>query len=118
MSIHSVKQYQAEVENIIHFGGAKNEGAISFAFQKLLNEYSKPKGLIVISQITIKGTKGNNIRPDGILKDSLRQDWGYWESKDEADDINEEIDKKFKAGYPKENILFEDNLIIKILICL
>ncbi|MBK8142839.1 MAG: hypothetical protein IPK57_18955 [Chitinophagaceae bacterium] len=31
------------------------------------------------------------------------------ESKDEADDINEEINKKFAKGYPNDNILFEDS---------
>ncbi len=109
MSIHSVKQYQSEVEKIIDFGGSKNETAIRSAFYNLLNEYARQKGLILIPEITIKTSKGKNVTPDGTLKDSLRLDWGYWESKDEADNIDEEIDKKFKKGYPKDNILFEDS---------
>jgi predicted helicase len=111
MSIHSVKQYQSEVEKIIDFGGSKNETAIRSAFYNLLNEYAKQKGLMIITEIPVKGSKGKNVIPDGTLKDSLRLDWGYWESKDEADDIDEEIDKKFVKGYPKENILFEDSNI-------
>jgi hypothetical protein len=39
----------------------------------------------------------------------LRLDHGYWESKDESDDINEEIRNKFPKGYPRDNILFEDS---------
>ena len=109
MSIYSVKLYQLEVEKIIHYGGTKKETAIRTAFQALLNEYAKQKGLMLITEISIKGSKGKIVTPDGTLKDSLRQDWGYWESKDEADDIDEEIDKKFKKGYPKANILFEDS---------
>jgi len=109
MSIHSVKQYQSEIEKVIHFGGTKKETAIRNAFYVLLNEYAKQEGLMLIPEISIKGTKGKIVIPDGTIKDSLRQDWGYWESKDEADDIDEEIDKKFKKGYPKENILFEDS---------
>lgn len=109
MSIHSVKQYQSEVEKIIHFGGTKKETAIRNAFYVLLNEYAKQKGLMLIPEIAIKGSKGKVVIPDGTLKDSLRQDWGYWESKDEADNIDEEIEKKFKKGYPGENILFEDS---------
>ncbi len=109
MSIHSVKQYQAEVEKIMHYGGTKKETAIRTAFQNLLNEYAKQKGLLLIPEITIRTAKGKNVTPDGTLKDSLRQDWGYWESKDEADDINEEIRKKFAKDYPKDNILFEDS---------
>lgn len=109
MSIHSVKQYQAEVEKIMHYGGTKKETAIRTAFQNLLNEYAKQKGLLLIPEITIRTAKGKNVTPDGTLKDSLRQDWGYWESKDEADDIDEEIRKKFAKDYPKDNILFEDS---------
>jgi len=109
MSIYSVIKYQCEVERIIHFGGTKKETAIRTAFHGLLNEYAKQKGLMLIPEISIKGSKGKTVIPDGTLKDSLRLDWGYWESKDEADDIDEEIDKKFKKGYPKDNILFEDS---------
>lgn len=109
MSIHSIQQYQKEVENIIHFGGTKKETAIRNAFYNLLNEYAKQKGLMIVPEVTIKASNGKNVTPDGTLKDMLRQDWGYWESKDESDNINEEIKKKFERGYPKENILFEDS---------
>ncbi len=109
MSIQSINQYYKEFENIIDYGGSKKETAIRFAFQKLLDSYASAKGLILIAELTIKSPTGKNITPDGTLKDSLRLDWGYWESKDEADDINLEIDKKFAKGYPKENILFEDS---------
>jgi predicted helicase len=109
MSIHAIKQYQLEVEKIIHFGGTKKETAIRNAFYNLLNEYANQKGLIMVPEITVKTLKGKNVTPDGTLKDSLRQDWGYWESKDEADDIDDEIKKKFAKDYPSDNILFEDS---------
>lgn len=109
MSTHSIHQYQNEVEKIIHFGGTKKETAIRNAFYDLLNDYAKQKGLMIVPEVTIKGTNGRNVTPDGTLKDMLRQDWGYWESKDESDDLDEEIKKKFGKGYPKENILFEDS---------
>lgn len=111
MSIHSIKEYQNEVEKIIHYGGTKKETAIRNAFYNLLNVYAKQKGFILIPEITVVGENGKNVTPDGTLKDSLRQDWGYWESKDEADNIDDEIDKKFKKGYPKDNILFEDSKV-------
>lgn len=109
MSIYSIKQYRAEVEKIIHYGGTKKETAIRSAFYNLLNEYAKAKGLMLITEVSVLGTKGRSVIPDGVLKDSLRQDWGYWESKDEADVLDEEIKKKFDKGYPKDNILFEDS---------
>lgn len=64
---------------------------------------------MLVAEITIKTAKGKNVTPDGTLKDSLRQDWGYWESKDEADIIDDEIKKKFEKGYPSDNIIFEDS---------
>ena len=110
MSIHSIHQYQNEVEKIIDYGGTKKETAIRNAFYNLLNEYAKQKGLMIVTEIEIKATNSNRkVTPDGTLKDVLRQDWGYWESKDESDDLDDEIKKKFDKGYPKENILFEDS---------
>ncbi len=109
MSQFAIKQYQSEVEKIIHYGGTKKETAIRNAFYNLLNEYAKAKGLMMVPEVTIKAANGKNVTPDGTLKDTLRQDWGYWESKDESDKIDEEIKKKFDKGYPKYNILFEDS---------
>jgi predicted helicase len=110
MSEFSIKQYQNEVEKIIHYGGTNKETAIRNAFYNLLNEYAKQKGLMIVTEVDIKATNSNKrVTPDGTLKDVLRQDWGYWESKDEDDDLDEEISKKFAKGYPKENILFEDS---------
>ncbi len=109
MSLLSIQHYHSELEKIILFGGTKKETAIRNSFYNLLNEYAKQKGLMLIPEITIKTPKGKNVTPDGTIKDTLRLDWGYWESKDEADDINEEIKKKFAKDYPKDNIIFEDS---------
>lgn len=111
MNRHAIAQYQIEIEKIIQFGGSKKETSIRTAFYNLLNEYAKQKGLVLVPEISIKTPKGKNITPDGTLKDSLRQDWGYWESKDEEDIIDEEIKKKFAKDYPSSNILFEDSQI-------
>jgi len=35
--------------------------------------------------------------------------FGYWEAKDTNDDLDEEIVKKFRRGYPQTNIIFEDS---------
>lgn len=39
----------------------------------------------------------------------MRLDWGYWESKDKYDNLDQEIEKKLIKGYPDSNILFEDS---------
>jgi hypothetical protein len=39
----------------------------------------------------------------------LRVPLGYWEAKHEEDDLDKEIEKTFRKGYPQDNILFEDS---------
>lgn len=109
MTLPVIKHYYDELEKVVQFGGTRKETAIRTAFYILLNEYARSKGLMLVPEITVSGTKGRNVTPDGTLKDALRQDIGYWESKDEDDDLKEEIKKKFSKGYPKDNILFEDS---------
>ena len=106
---HPLHLYHTELERIIHYGGTKKETAIRTAFFNLLNDYAKQRNLILVAELSIKTSSGKIVTPDGTLKDSLRQDWGYWESKDEADNLDDEIEKKFAKGYPKDNILFEDS---------
>ena len=46
---------------------------------------------------------------DGALLYELRVPYGFWEAKDEEDDLDAEIKKKFRRGYPQDNIVFEDS---------
>jgi len=106
-----VEQYHREVEKLIAFGGSKKETSVRVAFQNLLNEYCKKKDFILIPELDYKTPFGNIVYPDGTVKDALRLDWGYWESKDESLNLEDEIVKKFDKGYPRDNILFEDSKI-------
>ena len=108
MSVQLIQQYHAQVQKIIRYGGSSNEGSVRKAFHDLLEGYSRQRNLEMIAELEFRTPKGRAIYPDGTLKDALRQDWGYWESKDEADDLDAEIQNKFAKGYPCNNILFED----------
>ena len=46
---------------------------------------------------------------DGALVHALRVPFGYWEAKDEKDDLDAEIEVKLRRGYPQDNIIFEDS---------
>jgi predicted helicase len=109
MSLQVINQYYSNLDRIIRYGGKKNETAIRSAFYNLLNEYAHKRNLELVTEIPCLGTKGKPVTPDGIIKNVLRLDYGYWESKDESDDLDEEINKKLKKGYPTSNILFEDS---------
>lgn len=75
----------------------------------LLNDYAHRQNYEVVREVVTMGTKGAKVRPDGILKNLWGIEIGLWESKDEKDDIEAEIDAKQKKGYPLTNILFEDS---------
>ncbi|MEB3342239.1 type ISP restriction/modification enzyme [Okeania sp.] len=109
MSQLLINQYYTEVERIIQYSGSRNESSIRFPFQNLLNEYCKSRDFILIPELEYKTKTGKKVVPDGTVKDALRLDWGFWESKDENDILDEEIEKKLAKGYPDDNILFEDS---------
>jgi predicted helicase len=109
MSRLLVTQYQAEVEKIIRYGGSKKETSIRNAFERLLNYYCKPRNYLLIPELDFKTKFNTTVFPDGTVKDAIRLEHGWWESKDQYDKLDEEIDKKLAKGYPDENILFEDS---------
>ena len=108
MSLLLIQQYYAKVDKIIRYGGARNEKQLRKPFENLLDHYAHSKNLELVPEVEYVTKKGHKVYPDGTLKDALRQDWGYWESKDEKDDLDAEIEVKFAKGYPSFNILFED----------
>ncbi len=109
MSLQTISQYYADVDRVVQYGGNRKETAIRTSFYNLLNQYAQPRDLFLIPELDYRLPNGKTIYPDGTLKDALRLDWGYWESKDTSDDLAREIQKKFTAGYPNANILFEDS---------
>ena len=100
MSLQLIDRYYNKLQKIIQYGGSQNELSIRDAFKELLGYYADKKNLMLISELRVKGTKGEMVQPDGTLKNALRLDYGYWESKDSRDNIDDEIDEKIKKGYP------------------
>jgi predicted helicase len=110
MSRLLIHQYYCEVDKLIQYGGSRNESNITGAFERLLNEYCKTRDFLLIPKLDYPTKSGKTVYPDGTVKDALRLAWGYWESKDEYDDLDKEIDFKLNSkGYPNDNILFEDS---------
>jgi hypothetical protein len=93
MSIQLIQRYYAEVDRIIQFGGKANEAVVSQKFGDLIDGYCRKRNLMLVPQIDIKTKEGRLVRPDGTIKNVLRLDYGYWESKANVD-LEEEIRKK------------------------
>lgn len=109
MSRLLISQYHSEVDKLIQYGGSRKETSIRNAFERLLNEYCKPHNYLLIPELDFRTKLNTTVFPDGTVKDAIRLDHGWWESKDQYDKLDEEIEKKFDKGYPDENILFEDS---------
>ena len=105
----SIATYRSEVDRIIRFGGTTKETAVRRAFFNLINSYARPRDLLLVEELDyFNPRRRRTVRPDGTLKNILRLDYGFWESKDTHDKLHDEIAKKFSLGYPDSNILFED----------
>ena len=94
MSRLAISQYYRDLDQIIQYGGSRNEASIRFAFQSLLNEHCQAKDFLLVPELPYKDKK---IIPDGTVKDTLRLDWGYWEAKDEDDYERPEV-KDFRQA--------------------
>jgi len=70
---------------------------------------------LLVDELEYTTKLNTRVVPDGTIKDALRLTHGYWEAKDESDDIDVEIEKKLKKGYPADNILFEDSITAVLL---
>ena len=101
-----IRTYYAELAKYAHFG-AKNEGIVRAAFQNLLQHYCGQSNLTLLCEKTIHTTDNKRITPDGEIVDVYGLPHGYWEAKDTQDDLHIEADKKFAAGYPSKNIVFQ-----------
>ena len=87
-------------------GNALKEGAVAPMFAALLRHCAAQFNRTLIEQYTAqKGSK--TLFFDGAIADQFNLVYGVWEAKDDADDLPSEVKKKFAAGYPKDNILFQ-----------
>jgi len=101
----SVKAYYEEIRSLSELG-VSHEGAVSPAFASLIRHCASQFDQRLIEKYSLK-TNTHFIIVDGALVDAFNLVHGYWEAKDTADDLDKEIAKKLKLGYPKNNILFQ-----------
>ncbi len=108
MSRLLIDRYYADLAERKQYGGQSNEGNLRKSFANLLDSYCRPRNYRLVEEIATRTARGNIIKFDGVVKNALRFDLGYWEAKDTKDDLDREIAAKFEKGYPDDNILFEN----------
>ena len=102
----SVKTYYAALHQFAKLG-VTHETAVRAAFQALLEHCARQCNWTLVPEYGVSTGQGKRIVVDGALVDDFRLTHGYWEAKDIHDDLKAEADRKFKAGYPTDNILFQ-----------
>ena len=102
-------RYLSQLDLIKKISGSQRETIVREAFKDLLKAWGKQQGLVFLAEYPLKTATKTSISVDGALLHELRMPLGYWEAKDAQDKLDEEIAKKFRRGYPQDNIVFSDD---------
>lgn len=109
MSQLLVQKYLNDLSDLKKASGSHRESVVREAFKTLLKDWGKSEGLLFIPEYEHTTAMDERRYVDGALVEpQLRLPVGYWEAKDTKDDLDAEIAKKFRRGYPQDNIIFED----------
>jgi predicted helicase len=109
MSQHLISRYLNELSDLRRVSGEARESVVREAFKTLLKDWGRSKDLIFVPEYKLDTAARDRWFVDGALLYELRVPYGFWEAKDEEDDLDAEIQKKFRRGYPQDNIVFEDS---------
>ena len=101
-----VKAYYAALDQFAKLD-ITHETAVRAAFQGLLEHCARQCRWTLVPEFGVSTGRGRRIVVDGALVDDFRLTHGCWEAKDIHDDLPAEVERKFAAGYPRDNILFQ-----------
>ena len=85
-----------------------HEGAVSSPFDTLLHTCAKQMNATFVPQYALRTAADNRIVIDGTILDEYGLPFAYWEAKDMDDDLSRSVIDKREAGYPLDNILFQN----------
>ena len=85
-----------------------HEGAVSVPFEMLLTVCAKQVDATLIPQFAMRAPSGNRIVLDGVILDEYGLPFAYWEAKDMDDNLYKAVQEKREAGYPLDNIFFQN----------
>ena len=103
----AIRDYYATLEQYAE-QGIRHEGAVSSPFDTLLQTCAKQVNATLVPQYPLRTVAGNRIVIDGAVLDEYGLPFAYWEAKDIDDDLLKAVEDKRYAGYPFDNILFQN----------
>ena len=110
MSLQLINDDLAELDRLKKISRSRRETIVREAFKDLLKAWGRQQGLVFVAECPVTTPMKTQIVTDGALLHELRMPLGYWEAKDERDDLHAEIAAKFKKGYPQDNIVLTDDI--------
>lgn len=102
MSQLLIHDYPSQLDLIKKVSGSQRATIVLEAVKDLLKAWGRQREQVFPAEYPLKTATKTNISMDGALLHELRMPLGYREAKDAADDIGEEIKKKFKMGWRDE----------------
>jgi predicted helicase len=104
-----IQKYLNHLSDLRRTGNTR-ESVVREAFKTMLADWGKNEGQIFVAEYEHRTAMDERRYIDGaLLEPQIRLPRGYWEAKDTNDDLDAEIAKKFRRGYPQDNIIFEDS---------
>jgi len=92
MSRQLINEYRAELDRLRQISGSRRESVLREAFKDLLKRWGKSHDLQFVAEHDLLTRQMTRIYVDGALLHGLRVPFGYWEAKDENDDLDAEIE--------------------------
>src|SRR3989338_11594561 len=109
MSQVLIQQYLNNLQDLRKVSGTHRESVVREAFKDLLKGWARSHDLIFVPEYEIATPAKDRRYVDGALVHTLRVPFGYWEAKDEKDDLHAETETKPNRGHPQDNIIFDDS---------
>jgi len=94
-----IQQYLNQLAMLKKVSGTTRESVVREAFKDLLKGWARGQDLVFVPEYEFETKTKERRYVDGALLYELRMPFGYWEAKDEKDDLDAEIEHKFKRGY-------------------
>jgi hypothetical protein len=95
---------KAYYETLERFGRGKfdNEGNIRGAFEVLLGKCARAYEWMVVPEYQIARSGKSPLRVDAAVLDAFNLPRGYWEGKDEKDDLKADMNMKLAVVYTRK----------------
>jgi hypothetical protein len=110
-----INKYLTEHANLRRVGGTHRESVVREAFKVLLKGWCRRLDLTFIPEYELETKTKERRYVDGALLHTLRVPFGFWEAKDEKDDLDAEIDLNLRRGYCLANSM---EAVMQSIVCL